>query len=362
MIFAFFFVMAAETSDAPSTRAAHDAEGRTESLRVLERASFMARFDAVQAHLLDSLEAEGTMLDSLKALSASAQRQALALEAALSVHQQDAALIASLRTRLAEAAGMVEAAAARERGAQEELSRERLALTAAAQRVEELAAQAEGLRQMIAAAPRPPRPQLSGAVQGGASDTPFERWRANAGLLRLEGVPRGRRRSLSPGTVRRLGHVTAVCAGGCGGACEGGCGGGGGGTALLGAGPIELEPHPFWSPQLYAERKVQGAGTGGGGSAGGCAVPPPPTCAAPPPQHPPHPLPQRLAPLLISHVSNLARHGDGGAQKWAGMLQEERARLAVTLAAVRDREAKVRLLRGGSGGLPAPQPTEACNG
>ena len=218
----------------------------------------MARFDAVQAHLLDSLEAEGTMLDSLKALSASAQRQALALEAALSVHQQDAALIASLRTRLAEAAGMVEAAAARERGAQEELSRERLALTAAAQRVEELAAQAEGLRQMIAAAPRPPRPQLSGAVQGGASDTPFERWRANAGLLRLEGVPRGRRRSLSPGTVRRLGHVTAVCAGGCGGACEGGCGGGGGGHGAAWRGPHRAGAAPILEPA--AVRGEKGAG------------------------------------------------------------------------------------------------------
>ena len=161
--------------------------------RLTEVSAFLSRFDSIQASLFDSFDIEGTILDRLKVAAAALHQQALSQEATLAVHAQDGMLIGSLRTRLAEAAGAVEAAEARERAA----------LAAAAARVEELAARVEELRQMIASAPRPPRPQLmpeacGGGGGGGGGTSPFERWRANAGLVRLEGAPRGKRRSLSP--------------------------------------------------------------------------------------------------------------------------------------------------------------------
>jgi len=171
--------------------------------RLTEVSAFLSRFDSIQASLFDSFDIEGTILDRLKVAAAALHQQALSQEATLAVHAQDGMLIGSLRTRLAEAAGAVEAAEARERNALAELARERAALAAAAARVEELAARVEELRQMIASAPRPPRPQLmpeacGGGGGGGGGTSPFERWRANAGLVRLEGAPRGKRRSLSP--------------------------------------------------------------------------------------------------------------------------------------------------------------------
>jgi hypothetical protein len=338
-----------------------DGEEALEVTRLTEVHAFMSRFDSIQASLFDSLDSEGAVLQRLKAAAVALHRRALSQEATLAVHAQDAALIASLRTRLAEAAGAVEAAEARERNALAELARERAALAAASQRVGELAARVEGLRQMIAAAPRPPRPQLAPeACGGGGGGSPFERWRADAGLVRLEGAPRGKRHSLSPRTLRRLGHVAAVSEGVA-------VRGAGGGTALLGEGVLQLVPHPFWSPQLYA------GGSGGAPPAGEGAprparepplpppqhpflLPPPPSlaaaaaaAAAAPPPPPAPPPPQRLKPLLISHVSNFARHGDTDAQKWGDMLQAERKQLAATLAAVREREEKLQAMRGGGG-------------
>jgi hypothetical protein len=71
--------------------------------------------------------------------------------------------------------------------------------------------------------------------------------------------------------------------------------------------------------------------------------------AALPPSQPQQQQPlHRLKPLLISHVSNFARHGDTDAQQWGEMLRAERAQLAATLATVREREEKLRAIRGGA--------------
>ena len=146
------------SSDAFDAKHTSDAQV-TRSLAVH---AFMTRFDCIQSSILDSLDTEGSILAGMLASCGALHRRALSQEATLAVHAGDASLIASLRSRLAEAAGAVEAAEARERNALAELARERAALAAASQRVEELAARVEGLRQMIAAAPRPPRVWLLG--------------------------------------------------------------------------------------------------------------------------------------------------------------------------------------------------------
>jgi hypothetical protein len=309
--------------------------------------TFSVAFASSLAELRASLEAEGGMLERCRALLAAARALALELERAREGSLLDGAMIVSLRQRLAASEGAGEAARVREAQAREELARERCALRAAGARIAALVGEGEALRQTLAAAPRPARPVLllgsGGAGAGGAlpraapadAASPFEQWRASKLLVRLDScAPRSSSvggsgsAGLSVAQVHALGHAIA------GERCSGGGGGGGGGegqrASTLGKGPLELVEHAFWSPHLYAPPSAALL----------ASLPPPP----PQQQQPAAQAPQRLLPLSLTHVSNIARHG-GAEDRWGQEMDAERARLAATLAAIKLREARVAALQ-----------------
>ena len=332
--------------------------------------TFSLAFSSTLAELYASLEAEGVILEHCRGVLASTRSQALALERAHEHSLQDGALIVSLRQQLAACEGGAEALRVREALAREELARERAALHAASVRIAELAAEGEALRQTLAAAPRPARPQLllrgaqgRGAAHGAPAaappppaaciTSPFEQWRAGRDLARKDGgsssaapaAPRGA--ALTAKQRRSLGHACASGSGeagsGSGGEEAGGAADSCGAAAPLGRGALALVEHAFWSPHLYAPC---------GGPAPAPAAAPPPTGAPPPAAllPPPTPPPPRLLrPFTLVHISNLARNG-GATDAWGEELEAERARLTSTLLAVKGREARIAALSGKGGG------------
>ncbi len=340
--------------------------------------AFSLAFSSTLQELTKSLATEGDIFEGMRSLLASLRHRSAELERMQENSQEDGALIVSLRKRLAESAGVVEALEVRGEHQREELARGCAALGGAQARIRELVGEVETLRQMLVAAPRPSRPQLgvsraaSSATAssssssssthtapsgGGARATatpsalPFELWRADKGLVRLVEAPvpppgrGGGGAGLPQSFYHALGHACATPA--TQGCCEGGQGGGGGGGGApepLGRGSVELVEHPFWSPHLYPS------------SAG----PPPPE-----PQHQQHqraklreggkweahfaplpgaPPPPRLFPLTLTHVSNLDRNGCE-ADKWKEELRFEQHRVAATQQRIGEREGRLASLR-----------------
>jgi hypothetical protein len=258
------------------------------------------------AELGVSLTREGVLLERCRTLAQALHTQSVTLELAQRQAEAEGLIVESLRHALGDAEGAREVACAREACALAAAEHERVALGAAAARVESLTRENETLRQMLAAAPRPPRRQLEDADTGGgggaAGESPFERWKVNVGLVsyhegareggasaagalseaqrrRLGAAPRGETGATVPaGAVARLRWAAAAVV-------EGGGGEAGAAAAAcaaaaellsalpaptqLGSGPLTLPPHPFWSPQQYRGEGGGGSGSGGGGSGGG---------------------------------------------------------------------------------------------
>lgn len=329
---------------------------------MLEGKTLAQKFSSSLEEMELSLSQEGTHIDHVRSLLSTVISGTLLLEVAQEHSAQDGELIASLRHRLAECHGQVEAGKVRESHALQELARERVALGGATTRIAQLAGQVEGLRQMLAAAPRPLRPMLAGkelggggirsrssgsASGGGGSSTslsshppsiplsPFEAWRGETGRVRLmvEGgdtpLPlqhnNSNKRGLSPRTLKTLGHATT----------NSHCGGGGR-AQPLGKGPVELVPHPFWSPHLYPTTPSSPQQGGGGEHRALSPSPPPPLSSS------------SSFPISLTHVTNVGRNGGGGIAQgvWREALEVEKKRFTRTQEKLVERGEVIRELRG----------------
>jgi hypothetical protein len=199
----------------------------------------------VETALRGSLLREAAALERARRLSELVQKQTLALRLGKENASTDGSTIVNLQTSLADALGAAEHAAACEANARAELARERDALAVAASRIEDLASQLERLRQMLTAPPRPPRPVLP-ATAANAAATPFERWHAEAGLVRFDGMTG--RRALSVAALTHIGHAPPQ-------ATTTPCCSPDKGQAPVPAGnesnTVELIQHAFWSSHAY---------------------------------------------------------------------------------------------------------------
>jgi hypothetical protein len=221
--------------------------------------AFTDSWGVVQSSVRASLMKSDSALFEARRLAEALQHQTVALEMARECAHADMDEIKSLQDSLVEAAASADGAAAREAATRAELCRERDVLAAATQRIADLSSELETMRQMLLAAPRPPRRKLATPPSGSAA-TPFERWCADRTIVRLEG--RRGRRALSPGARRRLGifdrgeqshnmhqhsrspppgaEKDAAPAEECGKT-----------TGRAEQQKVELIAHPFWSPQVY---------------------------------------------------------------------------------------------------------------
>ena len=191
------------------------------------------------------------------------------------------------------------------------------------------------MRQMLAAAPRPGRPILGEGRMGdnkkGRRDAhnllpPLDLWRGEVGRVQLivgrDGGVRGRA-GLPPSTIKALGHAITeeTTSEGCGGRMR-----------PLGKGPVELSPHPFWSPHLYPPPLPPHSPV----------LPPPAAVPVDSEQSPLQPL--SFFPLSLSHVANLGRHGGLDRQAWREAVTAEKCRFTHTLSKLEDRAAKISAL------------------
>lgn len=221
--------------------------------------AFTDSWGVVQSSVRASLVKSDSALFEARRLAETLHHQTIALEMARECAHADMDEIKFLQDSLVEAAASADGAAAREAATRAELCRERDVLASATQRIADLSSELETMRQMLLAAPRPPRQKIATPPSGSAA-TPFERWCADRTIVRLEGK-RGRQ-ALSPGARRRLGifdrgeqssslhrpspppssglEKNAAPADEC--------------EVSRGRAEqptVELIAHPFWSPQVY---------------------------------------------------------------------------------------------------------------
>lgn len=197
----------------------------------------------VETALRDSLLREAAALERARRLSELVQKQILALRLGQENASTDGSTIVNLQSSIADALGAAEHAATCEANARGELKREQEALAIAARRIEELASQLEGMRQMLPTPPRPPRPVLP-ATTANAAATPFERWHTDAGLARFDGATG--RRALSVAALTHIGHAPMQPSACCGDAAHAIVE-----TTKTEGNTVELIQHAFWSPQAY---------------------------------------------------------------------------------------------------------------